>query len=176
MYFFSVRRMPTVGFFLWAKIERWQLSCPLYLIFHTSWQQDMWCVVAVSSLHEQDDCATKESKPSPQWASCAAGCVAPGCSIKLARAGWLRQKRKPCHSGKPSRIGWRSQRSDLWVKVKSALASTFLRGQVTWVKVKSALASTFLRGEVTSEWKSKVHLQVWRAGCLATKWWIKKNI
>ena len=70
---------------------------------------------------------------------------------------------------------------DLQVKVESALASTFLRGEADlWVKVTSAFASTFLRGEVTSVWKSKAHLQArsweWvdlRVEELWSSWWIR---
>ena len=92
------------------------------------------------------------AKPSPQWASCTAGCVAPDSSVKLARAGWLRHKRKPCHSGKPSQMGWRQRWSHLQVKVTSAFASTFLRG------------------EVTSESKPKVHLQARSWEWVTCKW------
>ena len=42
-------------------------------------------------------------------------------------------EREPCHSGEPSRMGWSRQRGDLQVKVNGALASTFLRGELTCV-------------------------------------------
>ena len=56
----------------------------------------------------------------------------------------MRYKRNPCHNGEPSRMGWSQQRGDLRVKVKGALTSTFLRGEVD-LQVKELRSSWWTR-------------------------------